>query len=54
MVMAENCVHQLRTSFQGLSSIVFEAGVEILVIEVAIYLLGFDIGVGFGKRVINQ
>ena len=52
MVAAENCVHQLRTSFQGLSSMVLEAGVGVLVMEVAICLFGFDVGVGFGKRVV--
>ena len=50
MVVAENCAHQLRTSFQSLSSMVLEAGVGVLVMEVAICLFGFDIGVGFGNR----
>ena len=52
MVVAENCAHQLRTSFQGLSSMVLEAGVGVLVMEVAICLFGFDVGVGFGKRAV--
>ena len=50
MVAAENCAHQLHTSFQGPSSKVLEAGVGVLVMEVAICLFGFDVGVGFGKR----
>ena len=54
MVVAENCVHQLRTSFQGLSSMVLEAGVGVLVMEVAICLFGFDVGVGFGKRAVAR
>ena len=49
MVVAENCVHQLCTSFQGLSSMVLEAGIGVLVMEVATCLFGFDVGVGFGK-----
>ena len=49
MVVAENCVHQLRSSFQSSSSVVLEAGVGVLVMEVAICLFGFDIGVRFGK-----
>ena len=49
MVAAENCAHQLRTSFQGPSSMVLEAGVGVLVMEVAICLFGFDVEVGFGK-----
>ena len=52
MVVAENCAHQLHTSFQGLSSMVLEAGVGVLVMEVAICLFGFDVGVGFGKRAV--
>ena len=52
MVVVENCAHQLRTSFQGLSSMVLEAGVGVLVMEVAICLFGFDVGVGFGKRAV--
>ena len=50
--MAENCAHQLHTSFQGLSSMVLEAGVGVLVMEVAICLFGFGVGVGFGKRAV--
>ena len=52
MVAAENCVHQLRTSFQGLSSMVLEAGVGVLVMKVAICLFRFDVGVWFGKQVV--
>ena len=52
--MAENCAHQLRTSFQSLGSMVLEAGVGALVMEVAICLFGFEVGVGFGKRVIDR
>ena len=52
--MAENCAHQLRTSFQSLGSMVLEAGVGALVMEVAICLFGFEVGVGFGKRVIER
>ena len=51
--MAENCAHQLRTSFQSLGSMVLEAGVGALVMRVAICLFGFEVGVGFGKRVID-
>ena len=52
MVVVENCAHQLCTSFQGLSSMVLEAGVGVLVMEVATCLFGFDVGVGFGKRAV--
>ena len=52
MVVAEICAHQLRTSFQSLSIMVLEAGVGVLVMEVAICLFGFDIRVGFGKQVV--
>ena len=52
--MAENCAHQLRASFQSLGSMVLEAGVGALVMEVAICLFGFEVGVGFGKRVIDR
>ena len=54
LVVAENCVHQLHTSFQTLSSMVLEAGAEALVMEVAICLFGFEVGVGFGKQVIDR
>ena len=52
--MAESCAHQLHTSFQSLGSMVLEAGVGALVMEVAICLFGFEVGVGFGKRVIDR
>ena len=52
MVVVENCAHQLRTSFQSLGSMVSEAGVGALVVEVAICLFGFEVGVGFGKRAV--
>ena len=52
--MVENCAHQLRTSFQGLSSMVLEAGVGVLVMEVVIRLFGFDVGVGFIKQVVAR
>ena len=54
MVVAENCAYQLRTSFQGLSSMVLEAGVGVLVMEVATCLFGFGIEVGFGKRAVVE
>ena len=54
MVVAENCASQLRTSFQSLGSMVLEAGVGVLVMGVAICLFGFEVGVGFGKRVIDR
>ena len=50
--MVENCVHQLCTSFQGFTSMGLEADVVVLVMEVAICLFGFDVGVGFGKRAV--
>ena len=31
---------------------VLEAGVGVLVMEVAVCLFGFDVGVGFGKRAV--
>ena len=46
-------MHQLRASFQSLGSMVLEAGVKALVMGVAICLFGFEVGVGFGKRVID-
>ena len=46
LVVAENCAHQLRTSFQSLGSMVLEVGVEALVLEVTILLSGFEIGFG--------
>ena len=52
MAMAENCAHKLRASFQSLGSMVLEAGVGALVMEVAICLFGFDVGVGFEKRAV--
>ena len=52
--MAENCAHQFCTSFQSLGSMVLEAGVGALVMEVAICLFGFEVLVGFGKRVIDR
>ena len=52
MVVAENCGHQLHTSFQSLSSMVLEVGFGFLVMEVAICLFGFEVGVGFGKRAV--
>ena len=54
LVVAENCAHQLRTSFQSLGSMVLEASVGALVMEVAICLFGFEVLVGFGKRVIDR
>ena len=54
LVMAEICAHQLCTSFQSLGIMVFEAGVGALVMGVAICLFGFEVGVGFGKRVIDR
>ena len=52
VVVAENCVYQLCTSLQSLSIMVLEAGVGILVMEVAICLFGFEVGVGFGKQAV--
>ena len=52
--MAEICAHQLRTTFQSLGSMVLEADAGALVMGVAICLFGFEVGVGFGKQVIDQ
>ena len=54
LVVEENCAHQLRASFQNLGSMVLEAGAGALVMEVAICLFGFGVGVVFGKRVIDR